>query len=572
MSFANSLFNQDSREKWKNYINEPAALADELRRLFGVVINPLVNSMLEKFMVVIYGDSNSILSGVNKTDRITIDDVNRIWEDEALKSNALRTAAKNMVEALSGAGMVTLDINPSDLANLSDHVSVILLAETPNLNQYIISELQAKYGNKYSCSVVGGDVCDRKTSITLASRIAPIALPLVRDMKDFAAEYFKSAKIVSCAGRHLDEVTERWQDNLPEIFGMDTENYFVNERDKPMMVIQDYERAVDKNGDVKNEDKIKYEEIRKDVDYGIENGYIYLNQDGKYVMVILTDKSDAFLEKLKSKLIDMRKYTDGVPATWIDALKALETENHRADYKIIDISKNINNEPLIARQAVNPQDDYSIKNVYRVVRYDMKMARVVHDNYEFFEKSNFFHDIENLTNLQYTLKMFLMAYRCGLISYDEFKGYSIKYSNNAFNKPILFFDDTDRKNPTFDEPLKWYGVISAFAEVLKDERVSKGIEDAYYPYTRNILPPDLVVVSTAHIYDELMAVMQLPLFANDDKGVRNMMIENCLRESLYKKYYSYPLKVKTADTLFENLNLLAGAFEYFKAYRPDLLQ
>ncbi|MBQ8056990.1 MAG: hypothetical protein IJ275_01505 [Ruminococcus sp.] len=393
MSFASSLSNQDSREKWRNYTFDPVALADEIRRLFGDIIYPIVNGMLEKFMVVIYGDRNAIINCVEAVDRITFDDVNRIWENDDLRINALRTAARNIVDSLSYSSMVALKLCAFDLANLSDHISVILLAETPNLNQFIIDELLARYGHHFSYSVVGGDVCDHKTSITLISRIGPIALPHVKGMRDYAAEYFRSEKSMSVfAGCHLDEVTERWQDNLPEIFGLDTEEYFVETRGMPMMTIQDYDRVVDKNGNVKNVDKIRYEEIKRDVDYGLKHGYIYLDNDNRFVMVVLTDKSNAFVKKLKDKIVNMRNHTDQPDTNWFDVLKAVCKEDNCDYYKLVYLDESLNNGPLTARQSVFPAYDSFVLNIYRIVRYNMRMAKTVAENRKFFESTQIFCD------------------------------------------------------------------------------------------------------------------------------------------------------------------------------------
>ena len=568
-----SLFIETSRNKWKKYKDEPAALADEIRRIFSGVIDPLVSSMLEKFMVVIYGNPDTVLAAAGAQDRISIDDVNKIWNDVNLRNEALNTAAQNIVAELSGSEMVSLELRNNDFAFLSDHVSVILLAETPNLNVAIQNELQNKYPNKHSVSFVGsGNICDRKTSITLAARVAPIALAMVSNMADFAGEYFDSEKTDFSAGRHLNEISEKWQFNMPELYGVDAERYFVEELRKPSLAISDRKRITDANGNPVNHDLDMYEKIRDAVDYGIIHGYIRLNDANKYVLIKLKEETPAFIEKLKATLVEMKSDIQTRDANWIDALNEIEKREHRKPYVEIALDRNYKNLSLTSRQHILPEDDFSIKNIYRVVRADMEIEKLVFDAKKFYEESQFFYDIDNLINLNRTIELYLKANVAGLISHERGKGWSVKYSSNQFNKPIVFFEDKLVKSDDFDRPMYYLAVISAFAKVILEEKVVNGIEKAYAPYTwdRDAQPEGLVHHPSSAAFTKLMRIFDLPLFANEDTEIRNEAIDNYYKNSNYKDYYSYPLGYKNADTIFENLKLVIKAFEYFARYNSGL--
>ena len=329
---------------------------------------------------------------------------------------------------------------------------------------------------------------------------------------------------------------------------------------------------VDANGNPVNHDLDMYEKIRDAVDYGIIHGYIRLNDANKYVLIKLKEETPAFIEKLKATLVEMKSDIQTRDANWIDALNEIEKREHRKPYVEIALDRNYKNLSLTSRQHILPEDDFSIKNIYRVVRADMEIEKLVFDAKKFYEESQFFYDIDNLINLNRTIELYLKANVAGLISHERGKGWSVKYSSNQFNKPIVFFEDKLVKSDDFDRPMYYLAVISAFAKVILEEKVVNGIEKAYAPYTwdRDAQPEGLVHHPSSAAFTKLMRIFDLPLFANEDTEIRNEAIDNYYKNSNYKDYYSYPLGYKNADTIFENLKLVIKAFEYFARYNSGL--
>lgn len=560
-AFAKSIFGKDSREKWKKIVSDPAVLADELRSIFNSVTAPLVTDMLEKFIVIIYGNRDSLLSAAgSQGSNITIDDINKIWANNNVRDVALRSAAKNIVNALTGNIMTAFDVPDTQINQISRSAAVILLNETPNLNQFIGQELQTVFGQQYSCSYIGDShTCERKTEVTMAMMLTPFALPLVKNMKEYAERYFKSEQgATASAGRHLDEITECWQFNLPEIYGVDAEDYFAGPIfNRANAAITSDFRMPNDDGTVKNTDREQYERIRNAVEYGIKNGFIYKDDaQNIYKMIVLNnginsnDPRAELLDEISRILPELRLNQQNDDLTWVDALKYIETNKHHAMHEEIVIGEYVNNEALKSRQCIDPVDPYEYKNIYRLFRADMRMTKLLFETAGFFEKTHFFENLENVSNLSTVVELFLNAFKCGLITHnEENRTWLVKYSDNIYNTDVLFFDEKERKSDEFDKPLSWYLLISAFAQKALEPKIRDGITAIYKAKVQDMSGFENIET----IVNEIMSMLESPLFVNPDADVRDLQIRKCYANSNYRRYYSYPTAFSGTDSIINNV-------------------
>ena len=83
-------------------------------------------------------------------------------------------------------------------------------------------------------------------------------------------------------------------------------------------------------------------------------------------------------------------------ATWIDAVKQMEQELHYCLSEEILVEECVNNDMLKSRQAISPNNDFDYKNIYRLIRSDMSMMRLVIESMDFFLSVKFSHNTKNL--------------------------------------------------------------------------------------------------------------------------------------------------------------------------------
>ena len=559
--FVASLFAPERKKKWQNIAGDPAALANEIRGIFKSVTDDLVSQMLEKLMIMVYGDKNIIINQNNGNANVTINDINNIWNDANLRINALSSAAKNIVEALTDSLMLKYEVDPTTSANFSKKATVILLNETPNLNNAIRTELANKFGaTGFTVATMGdGTSCEYKTCITMAMSTTFIPLAMISHMRDYAVEYFKSeTSVIGQAGRHLDEVTEKWQDNLPEIFGMDTEAYYV-ERGRINLIIPDNARATDEKG-IRNQDKRMYDIIRDAVDYGIRNGYIWV-AGNSFSLIKLTDTSNEFLKQIESHLLKMKATNPA--AKWTDALREIENELHISKSKVINLDTDILNDKLKANQAIMPDNDFDLKNIYRLVRSDMRKVKLVVETKKFYEDTDFFYNMDNLAALQGNVALFIKALKIGAISYDENKGWFCKYSDSQYEPPVNFFDDYMRKNEQLDIPFKWYLAFSAFVKnVAGNDNFVAGIEEKYEQMQRDRVDYQ----AWDHVIAEIKEAMNSEIIRIRDAQERNKQLEPFYINSNYKEFYCVPKKYRSPQSLIDNFNKFVEELEYCKRY------
>lgn len=546
----NSIFSVETKPIWKDAATNPATLATELRKVFKEAIKPLLSGMLEKLMVVVYADRNKIKNLLNNREQLNVDDIELIWNNVELRNEALAAAARAIVSTLKNSTMVQFDIDTTVQSKFGCSNSLILLSDTPELNTAIENEIG---GNPQKVVIDDSE----KTEISLFSMTVPFALPLVANMHDYAQAYYSpTEKEVEQFGRHLDEVTEKWQENLPELYGRDANDYYVNSSAKG----EAYRIAEAKM----HTDFKRYEEIEDAVEYGIAHDYIVLSPAEATMKVIPEGLRKAeTLDDLTNKILELNEADGTRVHSWIDAAEALRVEKNQEYYEEINLCRDLINGPLKARVDANRESTFELKNVYRVVRADMSIRRAVLSAKEFFEENSFFYNTENLSALQETIRTFIRAYGQGLIK-KQADGYYVSYNENlAINRPIKFFDDSLRSDQELDEPLMIYLMLSAFSTVLSNERYKKGILEMCEGDDRRgfTYPEDIEV-----IINGLKGVDKLDLLTNRDTQSRDRDMLSRYNASRYQQYYSYPLKFRSVDTIISNLMKVAEAVDHVVTY------
>lgn len=565
--FAKDLFGPGSRDVWSAFRpDDPLsaqAMADEIRALFHSAVKPLVTQMLEKFVVLAYADPQDIqrLTGKPAQTPPTIDDLNtKIWPDVQTRQMVMDSAAQKIVNCLMGSLMIEFSV-PTNLKNeFATAISLVLLAETPELNAAILRKLQGKHVDHH---IIGsGTTCDSKTAISMTMSICPFPLAQVRYMNDYAKEYFASG---NRAGRHLDEITEQWQTYLPEPYGVDAEEYFSRMWHMRGMVIPEQIRTVDQNGRPVNNDREMYDKLRDAIDYGIQKGYIQC-ENNRYSIVVIRDeyKTPEFLRRLEEKVQQLQAQQallggKSEEITWITALFALQKDDHLRDgyHNRILFDSSVNSQELISKQHVFPDNNFELKNLYRLVRYNMNNARLVLKEKAFYEKTGFLDTVSRMSGFEEAVTRFVHAYKLGMISVQEDRTWVCKYSDYAGNAPVPFFRDHLRKVRDFDDILTWYLVISAFSGVT-DSHVCSSIDTRFK--TADDTGDYASMYSVEHILQSLESALNTPMLSNTVLQKREEEVMFRLMSSKYRAYYSFPRDCVDSSALIENVQKVIDVF------------
>lgn len=555
------LFSADERKNWQMYIKSPDLLCTKLRNVFSDTIQPIIGDKLEKFVVLVYGNRAAIVAGNGNKETVDIEALNNIWENRNLRDNALREAAKKIVSTISDSALIAFDEKLTTAAAKFDKtIDVVLLSDTPDLNAAIKAELMEKYPGGYSTSEVDGLM----TEISEFECIRPFSPEMIRSIKDYASEYFNAENLTqNAAGRHLNEVSEKWQTYLPEIYGMDTEDYFEKMIGKTEYAarIPDDKRCM-KDGKVFNNDKEMYAEIKEIVEFGLENGYIY-PVDNKYVICVLKDTSPEFIDRIEKKIVELRN--GGGEHTWKEALDSINAEDNHKYYSEIQLERAINNDSLKSRQTNMPDNKFDLKNIYRIVRSDMVMHKLLLEKYNEYKKKNLFENLAGVSEFDKNVGYYIKARQCGMISNDPAKGWFCTYSTNPHDKPILFLDDYKKKNDKIDVPFMDFIVFSAFVKEALNDVVIDAIEracDDFQAKNRGAKMP-----SCQDVLDNINTALDSSLFTMRDTAARNRDIGKQLASSNYSEYYDIPKKCtgpNDAETLIGNFKAFAKALEDLK--------
>ena len=558
------LFGVDQRNNWRTYISSPDILCDQIRRVFSQYIDPIVREKLEKFIVLVYGNKEQIVRLIGGRENVTIQDLDTIWNDDTLRDNALQEAAKKIFASISDSAAISFNvwIEQTVASRFDRNIGIVLLNDTPNLNHAIMNVVAQDPALQNRCNITVTD--SLQTEISVFECVRPFPLEMVRNMKEYATAYFRSENLTSnAAGRHLDEVSEKWQINLPEIYGKDTEDYYMGIHQQPanFVCIPDRERCMKDNKPFNNDVEV-YKLIREMVDYGLANKYIDVSSNDKFVIYDLKNVQDAeAVEKLEDKTAEIsenaNKDDNNTDPFWKRALDALFENDNISRYDMIALDRAVKNDPLNSRQTNMPANKLELKNIYRIVRADMNMHKRVAELYKVYKETNLFDNLEKISSFKSSVEYYVKALKCGMISYDQKKGWLCTYSSNPNEPPIVFLDDYKQKNPGLDVPFENFIVFSAFVKNALSDTVKKETEARYNDLQQTCRQNGTSIQSCkADTLDQMQNGLASSLFTIRDPEEKEKAIGEQLGSSEYFELYNYPRKCKSkndAKTLLKNL-------------------
>ena len=537
--FANSMFNQNSREKWVKYKEKPDELADEIRNVFSDFFTPFVNNLLEKFMVLAYNNNTQLNLDAQRLDQI--------WEaqpntpDAAIRDTAINIAATQIANQLkNGSSVLTSYENgQSVLDELSTVNMLMLLAGTPTLNDAI----KAQFGGQNVEVGLIGDEC--KSVITSIKFTLPIALPLIKGMKDFAQQYYAlSIDAGTASGRHLDERSQGWVEYLPELYGVDAVEYYVSNKGRNDLSIT---YPNDRNNQPKNNDKQMYSLIRDAVEYGLSMGYILetFNSAGEpegYKILNITETRDNYASLFAEykKLLDNHESTD-----WATALmRAAETGN--ITYNYVELC--CDNTSLQGRILAQPARPNALKNLYRVIRSNMRLEKIVLEAKE--KYAILFERLHNMKVYAERMSTFANMIVYGIISNDDkSKKWTYTYSEASGIKDLFVY--TAQRND-LDIASNLFHAFVTFCETVDDEMyavICQFIDRLNRAGNRDLTKRDMMVASI----DKLLSdhIFTNPVESERIKNINSL--RNGSDEKSYRLLYDMPVKYDDAYSVYNNV-------------------
>ena len=537
--FAKSMFNAESRQKWQNYKNNPKELADEIRSVFSKFFTPFVNNLLEKFMILAYNSNSNINLDAAQLDAI--------WgaadgtPEAAIRDSAISAAAAQIAAQLkNGSSVLTSYENGSGvLEKLMTSRMLMLLEGTPKLNAAIISAMGAPRPDIGYIS----DEC--KSVIKSITFTLPVALPLIKNMKDFAQQYYNtSTDAETASGRHLDEKNQNWVDYLPELYGIDAEEYYVETKERNDLKIN-YPTGRD-NLPI-NHDKNMYKVIAEAVEYGLSKGYINAVIDAtgeisgyEILNIISTSDNYSTLFNEYAKMLNEHQGTD-----WKVALeRAAITGSIVYDFMSITCG----NASLERRISAEPTTPTSLKNIYRVVRSNMKLTKVVLESRE--KYSVLFERLSNMKTYTERLDTFTSMLLYGVVTNNEdSKKWTYKYSEDSKERDLFEYT---AKRTQLDVVSNIYHTFVKFCLDVNEEMYNTICE--YISRLDNSGKRDLA--KRDEIVAQIKSVLKDPIFANPVESEKIAYINRLRNESNAEKYrnlYDMPVKYDGKASVHNNI-------------------
>lgn len=537
--FANSMFDENSREKWVKFKERPEELADEIRNIFSDFFTPFVNNLLEKFMVLAY-NNNTLLN-------LNAERLDQIWEaqpntpDAAIRDTAINTAAAQIANQLkNGSSVLTSYENGQGvLDELSTVNMLMLLAGTPTLNNAIKAQFG---GTSVEVGLIGNEC---KSVITAIRFTLPIALPLIKGMKDFAQQYYTlSVDEGTASGRHLDEQSQGWVEYLPELYGIDAVDYYVSNKGRNDLTIS---YPNDRNNLPLNNDKYMYTRIREAVEYGISMGYILesTNTAGVvkgYKILNITETRDQY----ESLFAEYKKMLENHGSTdWSTALeRAAATGNITYDY----IELCCDNTSLQGRILAQPATPNDLKNIYRVIRSNMRLERTVLEARDKYAK--LFERLHNMKVYSERMSTFTNMIIYDIIKNDKVsKKWTYTYSETSSSKDLFVY--TAQRNE-LDIASNIFHAFVSFCETVDDEMhsvICQYIDRLKGTGKRDFKKRDLMVTEIDRILDD-------SIFTNpvESERINNInTLRNSSDEEHYRLLYDMPVKYDEAYSVYNNV-------------------
>lgn len=532
--FAQSMFNADSRAKWINFKDHPEALADEIRNIFSTFFTPFVNNLLEKFMILAYNNNTQIQLDAKRLDQIWNAAPNT--PDAAIRDTAITTAAQQIANQLkNGSSVLTSYENGQGVLDELSNVNMLLLLEgTPILNQAIILQFG---GTHIETGLIGNDC---KSVITAIRYTLPIALPLVKGMKDYAETYYlTSVDAGTFAGRHLDEKSQNWVEYLPELFGVDAEDYYVSNK-------QRNDLAINYPNETVNNDKKMYAMIREAIEYGISMGYILKQSNAAgvhvgYELINITESKDDYASLIAEYKNMLNRHEEPEIKTALERV----AETGKISYTSIELK--CDNRALQGRIVAEPTNVNDLKNIYRVVRSNMNLEKLVLEAKE--KYSLLFDRLNNMKLYFERITTFVNMLVYDILKNDEqSKKWLYTYSEVSESREL--FKYTVQRNE-LDVLSNIFHAFVTFCKTVDDEMykvICQYIARLNDAGKRDLKKRDLIVSKIEEILADL-------LFTNpvESEKIENINQQRNESNEYYRALYDMPVKFDGGSSVFDNV-------------------
>ena len=358
------------KDIWFNCTEGTDKLAERIRESFFGLLAPFVKGLEEKLLILAYADNTISIKNYSELEDI--------WEAEpntynaALREFVLGRAVGDIIHQLEVCGSPLMGYEDERVCQKLVAKKVIMLpGNTPTLNNVIMTQLGPEIE-------VGFVRAERMPKIMFFSFAAPITLPMIKGVKDAAQKYYQqSVCSTTMAGRHMNVGGNEWSKYLPELYGVDAENYFVHNMGMEHM---DVIYPLDNCGAEKNDDLMMYKIIEDAYEYGVDHGYIYC-ENGEYKIIVVENYEDC-----KQLIAQLQKAN--VENSWNYPFKELLRYNNIVINEVQITS--FTNRPLAIR--INECSSDGIKNIYRIIRSRMDLLKLVVDAKKMYEQSGIFEE------------------------------------------------------------------------------------------------------------------------------------------------------------------------------------
>ena len=547
-AFASSMFSPDNKERWKTIKDDPDWLIEEIRRLFNKFFDPFVNDMLEKFIVLAYGSDLK---------NMTIEKLDTIWdapdgtEEAGIRDLAIADAAKEIVSEFISTGKVLLSINGtvSMFSKLQKYDTFILLEETKKLNKKIVEELLAQGLDK---NAIGYISAEEKSVISRVTYAAPVALAEVKGFSSYAQNYFDSESSNGTkAGRHLDEYGQNWVKYLPEIYGVDAEEYYYEDESLRIKHVYDLETVDDEQ---MSNDQEMYYRIQKAIDICKKYGLIVYdyNVDSYYLINDIETKDD--YESFRKVLQEQYKKDKNVAVR--ECLSIAKNNYHKTDYVEIKLFNHGGNSFVNANQRVEVDEEGRISLLARIIRSRMDFISGLFKAEEFL-KNSVFADIihaetENVNNAdkyEEYIDLFANMLMCNMIYFDNDL---LDWKYRLDNKSTKYIDLCKLGLPKnkLDNTSKIYLAFTKGFWEINDVKKIKYIKDNVSKYIENQdyeIRTDFMDLINNSLENELLSELYI------DSEETSVIVKNLYDKSSYKSNYNIPHRVEDGDTVINNI-------------------
>ena len=352
----------------------------------------------------------------------------------------------------------------------------------------------------------------------------------------------------------MDERGQNWVKYLPELFGVDTEDYFKAMKRNDLLLTKN---------DANNNDRLVYSDICEAVRFCLENGIIFFDDSSDNCFKLIYDitSTDDFSSFTSLYYDNLQR---NLEPRLIDCLVAADDEYHTVSYETLNLI--CNNSPLYSRQSERSDDPRKISNLARIVRTNMKFINLVLQTYhKLCDNGNYAKgsvlaviskqkdsvELENRNKFsedKYTVRISLFAdmLLCDLIKFDdEAKIWTFRRRKDGELNELCKFKKV--KN-NLDILAKLYIVFTSGIWNLSDEMC------AAIKQTCDDMMNDGDCKLRPEIIAEAKDVLNSNLMTDNLESERNKAINELAISSRYRECYGIPKQYDGISSVYDNMN------------------